>query len=99
MSAWSARAVHDSIVQSYRGPAFLAQAGNIFALHVYPLASGSTRKFMLVFITPTMWLGNTAVAELPLKLLQDNNAEVKPLRSVFNMAENVWGEPTVCECK
>ncbi|MBN1448069.1 MAG: hypothetical protein JXA28_09070 [Bacteroidetes bacterium] len=97
MSTWSARAVYDSIVQSHRDPAFLAKDGNTFELHVYPLTSGSTRKIKLVFITPTMWLGNTAAAELPLKMLMDNNAYLKPLHIVFKVVEKVWGEPTIAE--
>ena len=97
MSTWSARAVYDSIVQSHRDPAFLAKAGNTFEMHVYPLTSGSTRKIKLVFITPTIWLGNTAAAELPLKMLMDNNADLKPLHLVFKVAEKVWGEPTIAE--
>ncbi|MDT8324985.1 MAG: VIT domain-containing protein, partial [Bacteroidota bacterium] len=97
MSTWSARAVYDSIVSSHRDPAFLAKDGNTFELHIYPLTSGSTRKIKLVFITPTMWLGRNAAAELPLKLLMDNNADRKPLHIVFKVAEKVWGEPTITE--
>jgi hypothetical protein len=97
MSTWSARAVYDSIVSSHRDPAFLAKDGNIFELHIYPLTSGSTRKIKLVFITPTIWVGSSAAAELPLKMLQDNNADMKPLRIMFKVAENVWGEPTIAE--
>lgn len=97
LSTWSARAIYDSIVQSHRDPAFLAKAGSTFELHVYPLTSGSTRKIKLVFITPTLWLGNTAAAELPLKMLLDNNAYMKPLRILFKVAEKVWGEPTIAE--
>ena len=97
LSTWSARAIYDSIVQSHRDPAFLAKAGSIFELHVYPMTSGSTRKLKLVFITPTMWLGSSAAAELPLKLLLDNNAQMKPLRIVFKVAEKVWGEPRIAE--
>ncbi len=97
MSTWSARAVYDSIVSSHRDPAFLAKDGSTFELHIYPLASGSTRKIKLMFITPTIWLGNTAAAELPLKLLMDNNADLKPLHLVFKVAEKVWGEPTIEE--
>lgn len=97
MSTWSARAVYDSIVQSHRDPAFLAKAGSTFELHIYPLQSGATRKIKLVFITPTMWVGHTAAAELPLKMLLDNNAVMKPLRIVFKVAEKVWGEPTIAE--
>ncbi|MBE0642745.1 MAG: hypothetical protein IH600_01565 [Bacteroidetes bacterium] len=97
LSTWSARAVYDSIVQSHRDPAFLAKAGTTFELHVYPLTSGSTRKLKLVFITPTLWVGNTAAAELPLKMLLNNNAEMKPLHILFKVAEKVWGEPTIAE--
>ncbi len=97
MSTWSARAVYDSIVQSHRDPAFLAKSGTTFEMHVYPLTSGSTRKIKLVFITPTIWLGSTAAAELPLKMLMDNNAYLKPLHLVFKVAEKVWGEPTIAE--
>jgi hypothetical protein len=97
MSTWSARAVYDSIVQSHRDPAFLAKTGNTFELHVYPFTSGSTRKIKLIFITPTLWLGSNAAAELPLKMLLDNNAGVRPLRLLFKVAEKVWGEPSVAE--
>ena len=97
LSTWSARAIYDSIVQSHRDPAFLAKKGNIFELHIYPLTSGSTRKIKLVFITPTMWLGSNAAAELPLKMLMDNKADLKPLRILFKVAEKVWGEPTIAE--
>ncbi|MCB2204602.1 T9SS type A sorting domain-containing protein [bacterium] len=97
MSTWSARAVYDSIVQSHRDPAFLAKEGNIFELHVYPLTSGSTRQLKLMFITPTLWMGKSAAAELPLKMLMDNNADLKPLNIMFKVADKVWGEPTITE--
>lgn len=97
MSKWSARAVYDSIVSNHRDPAVLAKDGNTFELHIYPLTSGSTRKIKLALITPTMWLGSSAAAELPLKMLMDNKADLKPLHIVFKVAEKVWGEPTIAE--
>jgi hypothetical protein len=97
LSTWQARSIYDSIVSSHRDPAFLSKTGNSYELHVYPLVSGSIRKIMLRFITPTRWLRTNAAAELPLRMLKDNNAQIKPVQVVFKMAENIWGTPAIQE--
>ena len=93
LDTWKARSIYDSIVSKHRDPAFLAKNGNIYELHIYPLVSGNFRKIKLNFITPTRWLGNEGVAELPLKMLKDNNATQKPLDILFREIDSLWGKP------
>lgn len=97
LDTWKARAIYDSIVSRKRDPAFLSKNGNIYELHIYPLASGSFRKIKLNFITPTRWFGTDGAAELPLKLLKDNSASKKPVQIIFRQVERIWGEPVVQE--
>lgn len=97
LSTWAARKIYDSIVSKHRDPAFLTKNGNIYELHVYPLVPGSFRKIMLNFITPSLWLGKNGTAELPLKMLKDNNAQKKPLQLLFRVVEPTWGNPLIAE--
>lgn len=94
---WTARHIYDSIVVFKRDPAFLSKDGNQYELHVYPLYSGQTRRIKINFIVPTKWFGNTATAELPLKLLNSNNAQIKPLEIFFKESQNIWGNPKLLE--
>ena len=97
MDTWKARSIYDSIVVFKRDPAFLSKDGNQYELHIYPLAPGGNRRVKINFITPTKWFGNTATAELPLKILNSNNAAVKPLEIFFKESQNVWGNPSLLE--
>jgi hypothetical protein len=94
---WTARHMYDSIVARRYDPAFLAKNGNTYELHVYPLVSGQFRKIKLNFISPTRWIGKNGTAELPLRLLKDNNAQVKPLQILFREQEDLWGSPSISE--
>ncbi|MGD8778172.1 MAG: VIT domain-containing protein [Ignavibacteria bacterium] len=94
---WSAREVYDSIVAAHYDPAFLAKIGSQYELKVYPLASGGRRKVKINFIVPTLWYGNQATAELPLEMLQSNNADQKPLEILYRTKQDSWGTPTLLE--
>ncbi len=97
LDTWKARAIYDSIVSKKRDPAFLSKNGNIYELHIYPLISGKFRKVKMNFITPTRWFGTDGTAELPLKLLKDNNASKKPVQILFREVERIWGQPALQE--
>ncbi len=97
LDTWTARAIYDSIVSTKRDPAFLSKNGTKYELHVYPLLSGGFRKIKLNFITPTRWFGTSGTAELPLKLLKDNNALKKPVSVIFREASPIWGTPLLQE--
>ena len=97
LDTWTARHIYDSVVSKKRDPAFLSKNGNIYELHIYPLESGSYRKLRLNFIVPTRWFGNKGVAELPLRMLKDDNNNVKPLQVIFRDVENKSGIPRIIE--
>ena len=97
LDTWTARGIYDSIVSKHRDPAFLSKNGNSYELHIYPLLSGSIRKIRLDFIIPTLWLGKNGAAELPLRMLKDNNAQTKPIQLFFRVVESIWGEPSITE--
>jgi hypothetical protein len=97
LDTWTARSIYDSIVSKHRDPAFLSKNGNLYELHIYPLISGRFRKIKMNFITPTRWLGKDGVAELPLKMLQDNNTQTKPLNILFREVHELWGQPAIKE--
>ncbi|MGE5315229.1 MAG: VIT domain-containing protein, partial [Acidobacteriota bacterium] len=97
LDTWKARSIYDSIVSKKRDPAFLTKNGEQYELHIYPLKPGSFRKIKLNFITPTRWRGIDGVAELPLKMLKQNNAARKPLEVLFRQKEDVWGWPILTE--
>jgi hypothetical protein len=90
---WTARHIYDSIVTMKRDPAFLSKTGNQYELHIYPLTPGSNRKIKINFITPAKWAGNQAIAELPLRFLNANNAIEKPLEVLYRYRDDVWGNP------
>jgi hypothetical protein len=94
---WTARHIYDSIVTMKRDPAFLSKEGNQYELHIYPLTPGSYRKIKINFITPIDWYGNQAIAELPLKFLNANNASEKPLEILYRYRSDVWGKPELEE--
>lgn len=94
---WTATAIYDSIVTNKRDPALLKKKGNQYELHVYPLESGSFRKVKINIITPVKWIGENATAELPLRMLNANNLNTKPLEILFRQKSNVWGEPKIYE--
>jgi hypothetical protein len=97
LDTWTARAIYDSIVSRKRDPAFLSKNGNIYELHIYPLVSGKYRKIKLNFITPTRWIGKDGSADLPLKMLKDNNNPKKPVEVLFRQAVPIWGQPGIQE--
>jgi len=97
LDTWTARSIYDSIVSKHRDPAFLSKNGNIYELHIYPLISGKFRKIKMNFITPTRWLGKDGVAELPLKMLKDNNAQIKPVHVLFREVHEICGQPAIKE--
>jgi hypothetical protein len=97
LDTWTARHIYDSIVSTKRDPAFLAKSGDMYELHIYPLVSGSFRKIKLNFIVPATWSGSDGTADLPIRLLADNNATVKPLRILFRERQDVWGNPSILE--
>ena len=94
---WSARSVYDSIVATKYDPAFLTKTGSQYELKIYPLKSGSRRKVKISYTVPTTWLGEKASTQLPLKLLQSNNSETKPLEILFRTQKDVWGIPKIVE--
>ncbi len=96
-NTWTARHIYDSIVTSKRDPAFLSKIGDFYELRIYPLIPGKFRKVRLNFIVPTRWFGENGSAELPLRLLKDNNALVKPLQVQFSQTDPVWGIPRFIE--
>jgi hypothetical protein len=95
LSTWSARTIYDSIRSSRHNLASLSRTGDIYELHIFPLHSGSYRKVRIDFIAPTRWLGRTGRAELPLKLLQDDNNATTPLEILLRVVPPVWGEPRI----
>lgn len=97
LDTWTARSIYDSIVSMKRDPAFLTKNGNKYELHVYPLTPGSFRRIKLNFITPTRWIGDKAMVELPLAMLKSNNNTVKPISILFRSRQNQWGEPSLVE--
>ena len=97
LPTWTARHVYDSIVSKHRDPAFLSKSGSLYELHIYPLVSGSIRKIQLNFITSTLWLGKNGSAQLPLKMLKDNYAQIKPLQLLFRVVQPIWGNPSFQE--
>ena len=97
LDTWKARSIYDSIVSKKRDPALLTKNGSTYELHVYPLESGKFRKIKLNFIVPTRWMGDSGVAELPLRMLKGNNAQRKPLRVLFRETEAIWGMPAIPE--
>ena len=94
---WTARHIYDSIVTTKKDPAYLTKLGNFYELRIYPLLSGKFRKVKLNFILPTRWFGVEGTAELPLKMLKDNNAPKKPLQLLFRQRDSSWGLPKLVE--
>ncbi|MBK7979580.1 MAG: T9SS type A sorting domain-containing protein [Ignavibacteriae bacterium] len=94
---WTATAIYDSIVTNKRDPALLKKKGNQYELHVYPLESGSYGKVKINMITPVKWIGENAIAELPIRMLNANNLSKKPLEILFREKLDVWGEPKIYE--
>ncbi|NOX64361.1 MAG: hypothetical protein GXO85_00855, partial [Chlorobi bacterium] len=94
---WTARAIYDSIVTNKRDPAFLTKKLDQYEFHVYPLLSGEYRKVKINMITPTKWLGDNATAELPYKMLNANNASIKPVDILFRQKAGIWGTPQIVE--
>lgn len=94
---WSARHIYDSIAATKYDPAFLAKTGSQYELRIYPLEAGKYRKVKISFIVPTLWYGNQATAELPLKMLLANHATVKPLEILFRTQKDIWGVPSLAE--
>ena len=97
LSTWSARKIYDSIVSSKRDPAFLSKSGELYEFHIYPLVSGSFRRIKMTFFAPANWSGNIGTADLPLRILKDNNATVKPLRILFKEREDIGSTPVLVE--
>lgn len=97
LSTWKAQAIYDSITSSLHDPALLAKHGNIYDLHIFPLESGRYRRVKINLITPTRWFGTEGVAELPIQMLLQNNAQTKPLHILFRTREHVWGKPYLKE--
>ena len=97
LKTWSAKKTYDSIVAARRDPAILFKKGDQYELRVFPLTSGSIRKVKINFISPTVWSSNQAYAELPFKMLNCNNAYLKPLDVLFRTTQPVWGTPTFNE--
>lgn len=97
LDTWTARHIYDSIVSTKRDPAFLAKSGDMYELHVYPLTSGSFRKIKLNFIVPTIWSGNEGTADLPIRMLLDNNTTTKPIRILYREQQSLWGNPALVE--
>ncbi|MBI5648460.1 MAG: T9SS type A sorting domain-containing protein [Ignavibacteriae bacterium] len=97
LDVWKARAIYDSITSSLHDPAFLAKKGDVYELHIFPLISGRVRRIRMNFLVPARYVGSTGSAELPLGMLLDNNAAVKPLEVMFRTVDRSWGTPTISE--
>jgi hypothetical protein len=97
IDTWRAKKIYDSVVASKRDPAFLAKTGDQYELKIFPMTGGQIRKIKMSFITPTQWVGNQATAELPIKFLNANNSQVKPVDILFRTKEDVWGKPSIME--
>jgi len=93
VDTWKARHIYDSIVDLRRDPAYLFKNNNQYELRIFPLTGGSFRKAKINFFVPVTWIKSEPTIELPLKLLNSNNASTKPLNILFRQKEKVWGAP------
>lgn len=77
LDRWTASRIYEDIVNRQRDPSILFKNGaNQYALRIYPLISGQSRKVKISFLVPNNWSEKEVIASLPSSLISQSRTPV-----------------------
>lgn len=94
VDTWKSK--NEGINENVRGPAVLQKNDAQYLLRLDPFSKDQSKKLKINFISPTQWIGQTAVTELPVNLLQQTYNKCG-LRILYRSKDDVWGTPGIYE--